>query len=807
MTLVPPHVRSALRPWSFAKTPVLLNPRKLPRSGASSDMVPYETALTEYMAIMESPTPFDYLESGFVIWEGPSPIDGAPLVAIVTGVRDTSGNVKTGAMLQTWIMRKDISPQEAVDTGGDRSICGDCGHRAKELETPERKRRRLITKEEAKAGVGIAGGETARSEIIDVAFGGRPCYVVVAQAPMAIWKAYHRGNYTRIDTHELPLLAWGRLIRIGSYGDPAMVPSEVWRSLAWDSVGWTGYTHQWEHFAAQPLKPFVMASVDSVEEMHRAQSMGWRTFRVMRGDEQLVAGLEISCPASQEGGSKKQCDACRACQGAMPGRAPWRERPSVPSVGIKVHPRWQVLFYPRGKKGKKLRGHRPDVPPTRTDPKKKPSEIVLLDYLSGADARPVLKDLRRAEKSSDPAAVISSFRGGYPSYLQGYFDSAAEALSGGRKTRKKSMNPRGVFKLGHDRDGWFVFSGPLSRPDWRSLSTRSENAAKAWLFRSECHGGARGGYSRDCHYCAGTEARLAGNNPVDRHVDPQAFGARARYREDMEAGHGAAEYWRGQAGAFFTGPQVKSNPLLAIVGNPRRLGPGYKFDYGSTPRKLTGKQVRNLMTKAKVTIRGLSGAMQVTQKRVRQVRERGVIEGVGYVYDWIQGIENASRQSRVAGAGSGGRVKTRKAKVKKNRTSSKGDKKPRAKKKRVPLSEAKKRFDGFGSALSAYEEFHDEKPGHVDVYAIDDGRDEVTVERVHAALHRTLETNYMVPWKSSKHGTLWLHEHKEGAGLRGLQKGVPMPNPEDLPLEVYDPATKTTRKFGGRFKVSNWWYD
>ena len=39
-----------------------------------------------------------------------------------------------------------------------------------------------------------------------------------------------------------------------------------------------------------------------------------------------------------------------------------------------------------------------------------------------------------------------------------------------------------------------------------------------------------------------------------REVHPLAYEARDRYREDMGAGHSsAAEYWRGQAGAFFTG--------------------------------------------------------------------------------------------------------------------------------------------------------------------------------------------------------------------------------------------------------------
>ena len=256
------------------------------------------------------------------------------------------------------------------------------------------------------------------------------------------------------------------------------------------------------------------------------------------------------------------------------------------------------------------------------------------------------------------------------------------------------------------------------------------------------------------------------------------------------------------------GRSVRSNPLLAIVGNPGHES----FDYGDTPHSISGKKIVALMRKHKVTIKQLAQKLGVPMNRVRQVRKRGVLknEGQGYVYDWIHGIQQAGH-NRVAGAGAKGRVKSasRKpaARVKKNRVATPGRKKPSTKRKRYSLSEGKRRFDGYDEAHDAYTKFHGSNPQSVDVYVLDDGSDDVRVEPVHAALHRTLETNYVVPWDSNKKGTLWLHEHKEGAGLRGLEKGVAMPNPDDLPLEVYDPRTKTTRKLGGRFQVSDWWYD
>ena len=64
--------------------------------------------------------------SGFVFYDGPSLIDGAPIVAIAVL---ESENGKTGDMVQTYILRADVDPVSALRTGEDASICGDCVHR------------------------------------------------------------------------------------------------------------------------------------------------------------------------------------------------------------------------------------------------------------------------------------------------------------------------------------------------------------------------------------------------------------------------------------------------------------------------------------------------------------------------------------------------------------------------------------------------------------------------------------------------------------------------------------------------------
>ena len=51
--------------------------------------------------------------SGFIIYQGPSLLDGKPIVAIAT---TASRNVKTGSMVSIWIMRQDIDPVTFIAT-------------------------------------------------------------------------------------------------------------------------------------------------------------------------------------------------------------------------------------------------------------------------------------------------------------------------------------------------------------------------------------------------------------------------------------------------------------------------------------------------------------------------------------------------------------------------------------------------------------------------------------------------------------------------------------------------------------------
>lgn len=228
------------------------------------------------------------MANGAIIWEGKSEIDGAPIMLVATGLKTSSTNAKTGALIQTWILRADMTPQEAVDSGADESICGQCPHR----------------------------GEVVNGKNVN-----RSCYVTIFQAPRNIYQTAMRGKYARLSLEESRAIFAGRNVRLGAYGDPAAVPFDVWESVLADAARGTGYTHQWKTCDSR-FAQYCMASADSALEGEHARAMGYRSFRVGTKAESLVKGTEFLCPASKEAGVKTNCAACLACGGlSSPNKA------------------------------------------------------------------------------------------------------------------------------------------------------------------------------------------------------------------------------------------------------------------------------------------------------------------------------------------------------------------------------------------------------------------------------------------------------------------------------------------------------
>jgi hypothetical protein len=203
--------------------------------------------------------------------------DGQQVVSIAT-LR--TSNTKTGDMVQVWILKENQHPLEALKTGHDVSICGDCKHRA------------------------------------------GSCYVNVGQAPASVWKAYQRGIYKDFSqlTEKDKAVLVGRKIRFGAYGDPVLIRIKRIKALLnLTQSTFTGYTHAWDNSLFQDYRAFFMASVDSKKEYLKAIGKAWKTFRVRKESEALEKN-EFVCPASVEAGKRKTCFDCMACSAFKRGK-------------------------------------------------------------------------------------------------------------------------------------------------------------------------------------------------------------------------------------------------------------------------------------------------------------------------------------------------------------------------------------------------------------------------------------------------------------------------------------------------------
>ena len=205
-----------------------------------------------------------------------------PIIVVFTGFGGSS-NLKTGDMVQSWVMLEHVDPVTAWQTHEDYAVCGDCNLRH--------------------------GASDVR------------CYVNKGHAPLAVWKAFHRGKYLVVGVDIEFEDAVERINdapnRGGSYGDPLAAPS-VFSRLS----PVTSYTHQQNNPIigeliedGQDPRIHNMASVETVYDKRRANQSGWRTYRIVKETDSLEDD-EIMCPWNPDKPRKVQCVSCKLCGGA-----------------------------------------------------------------------------------------------------------------------------------------------------------------------------------------------------------------------------------------------------------------------------------------------------------------------------------------------------------------------------------------------------------------------------------------------------------------------------------------------------------
>lgn len=201
--------------------------------------------------------------SNKAIFTGKSAFNGQEIECHVSYSTD---NAKTGAGYQTTILVSGVHPNEALNNGQDAAVCGNCPFRKNE--------------------------------------NGRGCYVT----PMGLGAAF-KNRKANINPNPVSLDKEA-YIRLGSYGDPAMLPYSLVSALAKRGNKHTGYTHQHkEEFYDRRFDSLIMRSVETVAGAEKAKSEGARYYRVDLEGVGPQEG-EIVCPNETHGITCRKCGLC-----------------------------------------------------------------------------------------------------------------------------------------------------------------------------------------------------------------------------------------------------------------------------------------------------------------------------------------------------------------------------------------------------------------------------------------------------------------------------------------------------------------
>tara|TARA_R110000751_G_scaffold22666_2_gene63654 strand:- start:321 stop:1007 length:687 start_codon:yes stop_codon:yes gene_type:complete len=203
--------------------------------------------------------------NGFILHEGV--ITGHRFVVIATGVVRPSVNIKTGGMIQIWILLTDQSPIEGVQSGLDAdTICKGCPFAS-----------------------------------------GHGCYVNLGHSPLGIWKAYHRGSYPALRGYSV---FQDRAVRFGAYGNPSLIPLRIVKAIRRRAGKTTGYFHDWKaNRKARKYNRYFMASTDTLESLEEAKAEGLRVFHASK---EKPTGRFKTCLNVTHG---IQCADCGLCNG------------------------------------------------------------------------------------------------------------------------------------------------------------------------------------------------------------------------------------------------------------------------------------------------------------------------------------------------------------------------------------------------------------------------------------------------------------------------------------------------------------
>lgn len=185
---------------------------------------------------------------------------------VLTGLKLNSQNRKTGAMIQSYFIDKDTIDQPAVFG----SKCSDCP---------------MVEK----------------------------CYV--SRDKLTVRRLLKEGTYKQVSFDDMLELIKDKPIRLGTYGDPSILPLSDLEAICEGASMHTGYTHFYAQIATQYSR-YLMASVEDFSQELFAQSLGYRTFRVLlKGQSQYETSDHIlECVNDTHGLTCLECGLCNGNQ-------------------------------------------------------------------------------------------------------------------------------------------------------------------------------------------------------------------------------------------------------------------------------------------------------------------------------------------------------------------------------------------------------------------------------------------------------------------------------------------------------------
>ena len=209
-----------------------------------------------------------------VLYKGISQLDNeTPIMVVMSGFTKDSSNVKTGPLVQLYILPVHDTPKDTYFSGS-KAVCGDCKYN-----------------------------------------GNNGCYVRWSNLG-SVWKSAK--SQAAIPMTLSKEFLRGLRVRVGAAGDPAAVPVSVWSELLSTCENYTGYTHQWNKPEHQDLQDLFMASVDNARENIKAYALGWSTFFVTDSEEEAKkegTRCLASAGKTDSHGLPTTCASCMLCNG------------------------------------------------------------------------------------------------------------------------------------------------------------------------------------------------------------------------------------------------------------------------------------------------------------------------------------------------------------------------------------------------------------------------------------------------------------------------------------------------------------